>query len=67
MSGTIDGNEKEEPMMKKCLTAMLLMLLCFLGVRFAAADIVLEPVGTFEIALGIDGNYHDFRQNTKED
>lgn len=67
MSGTIDGNEREEPMMKKCLTAMLLMLLCFLSVRFAAADIVLEPVGTFEIALGIDGNYHDFRQNTKED
>lgn len=53
--------------MKKRLMAMIVMLLCLLGVRLAAADIILEPVGTFEVALGIDGNYHRFRQNTKED
>ena len=53
--------------MKKRLMAMIVMLLCLLGVRLAVAEIILEPVGTFEVTLGIDGNYHDFRQNKKED
>lgn len=53
--------------MKKSLAAMALMLLCLLSVRLAVADIILEPVGTFEVTLGIDGNYHRFRQDTKED
>jgi len=50
-------------MMKKWLIMLLTAALCTMGAACALADLILEPMGVFEFATGIDGN---FRFTTKQ-